>query len=244
MSMQSINPMHQFEINNLFLVSFFDTFYFYITNLNLVFTSVILTFFVFGFLFKKHSKLMPNKFQIAIESFIESVYTLVENNLNGKAKIYSNYIFSIFVFLLISNLYGLAPFSFAITSHISVTIAVALLVFLSTLIILLFRKGFRFFGTFIPHGTPTFMAPLIFVLELFSFFIRPVSLSVRLASNMIAGHVLVEILAIFVIMLKYFGFLPFLFLYIITLMEIGVCLLQAYIFTIFTCVYINEAFEH
>ncbi len=242
--MQSINPMHQFEVKKLFSVSFFDYFHFYITNVTFVFSAVIGTIFIAGFLFKYKKRIMPNKFQVAIENFIESIYILIDVNLEGHAKKFLNYIFSIFVFVLILNLYGLAPFSFAVTSHLSVTITVALLVFILTLFILIKRKGVKFLGAFIPHGTPIFMAPLIFILEFFSFFIRPVSLSVRLASNMIAGHVLVEIIAIFVIMLKYLGFLPFFFLYCITLMEIGVCFLQAYIFTIFTCVYINEAYSH
>ena len=152
-------------------------------------------------------------------------------------------IFSIFTFVLFCNLLGLTPYSFTSTSQIIVTITLALICFFTVTIFAIVRNGFGgFLHMFLPSGVPLWMAPAIFVIELFSFLIRPVTLSVRLFANMVAGHVLLKVVAGFIISLGIvFGILPFLFSVIMTGFELFVAVLQAYIFAILVCAYIGQA---
>jgi F-type H+-transporting ATPase subunit a len=147
--------------------------------------------------------------------------------------------------VLLLNLIGLIPGTFAQTSHISITFTLAMMIFLVCVLATIAKKGLGFFKIFLPEGTPLWMAPLMFVLEFFSYLVRPVSLSVRLAANMIAGHVMLDVIAFFVITLGSvmfaLGLLPFAFLVVLMAFEVFVAFLQAYIFSIFACVYINEA---
>lgn len=244
MSSGAINPIHQFEIHNAFVLKFLNKEILHFTNMQMTFILISFIIFIFGLFFKNYSKIIPSKLQTLLEYFISSVDDILNKSLDKKALQYKPFVFSLFVFILLSNILGLLPYSFTSTSHISVTLTLALMVFILTLFILIFRHKLFFFKIFIPKGTPLWLAPLIFILEFFSFFIRPVSLSIRLSANMIAGHVLLEVLAFFVIMMKIFGFLPFFVLIVMFGFELFVAFLQSYIFTIFTCVYINEALHH
>jgi F-type H+-transporting ATPase subunit a len=133
------------------------------------------------------------------------------------------------------------PYGFTVTSHISVTFAIAVAVFLAVTITGFVKHGLHFLSLFLPQGTPIYIAPIMIVIELFSFLSRPISLAVRLAGNMIAGHVLLKVLAGFVVMMGVWGFLPIPFMVIMVGFEIFVAILQAYLFTILTCVYLNDA---
>lgn len=236
----TINPMHQFELENIVNINFFG-YNFSLTNgsIALLLTVVIALF--FGIYLFKSRKLVPSKSQSALELFLLTIRNIVNSSLEESGKKYIPFVFSIFLFILLLNLLGLIPGSFAQTSHISITFAIAIMVFFLCILITLVKKGFGFFKIFLPSGTPWWLAPLLFVLELFSYLVRPVSLSVRLAANMIAGHVMLDVIAFFVIMMGIFGVLPFTFLSILMAFELFVAFLQAYIFSVFACVYINEA---
>jgi F-type H+-transporting ATPase subunit a len=232
--------MHQFELENIVNINFFG-YNFSLTNgsIALLLTVVIALFFSIS-LFKSR-KLVPSKSQSALELFLLTIRNIVNSSLEESGKKYIPFVFSIFLFILLLNLLGLIPGSFAQTSHISITFAIAMMVFFLCVLITLVKKGFGFFKIFLPSGTPWWLAPLLFILELFSYLVRPVSLSVRLAANMIAGHVMLDVIAFFVIMMGIFGILPFTFLSILMAFELFVAFLQAYIFSVFACVYINEA---
>jgi F-type H+-transporting ATPase subunit a len=176
----------------------------------------------------------------------ELIYGLVtdmlDQNVGPKGRKFVPVIFSLFLFILICNLLGMLPYSFTVTSHISITFALAILVFFIVTIVGFIRHGFHFFSLFLPKGTPWWLAPLMIIIELFTYLARPVSLSLRLAANMVAGHVLLKVMAGFVVTLAiYFKILPIPLMVILVGFEIFVAILQAYIFTILSCVYLNDA---
>ena len=235
-----INPMHQFELKNFVNIEFFG-YNFSLTNGSVVMFTTILIALFFSFALKKCNKLIPTRGQSALEMSLNTIRNIVAEGLGEAGKNYVPFVFSIFLFVLLLNLLGLVPVSFAETSHISITFAIAMIIFAVCLLITIAKKGILFFQIFLPAGVPLWLAPLMFVLEFFSYCVRPVSLSVRLAANMIAGHVMLDVIAFFVVVMGIFGILPFAFLSILMAFELFVAFLQAYIFSVFACMYINEA---
>ena len=237
----SVNPMHQFELKNFVNIEFFGH-NFSITNGTIVLCFTFLLSLLFAFLLKRSNKLIPSRGQSALEMSLLTIRNIVSSALGEVGKRYVPFVFSIFLFVLLLNLIGLIPGTFAQTSHISITFALAMILFFLCVVITIAKRGlFGFIKSFLPAGTPWWLAPLMFVLVFFSYLVRPVSLSVRLASNMIAGHVMLDVIAFFVIMMGVFGVLPFTFLSVLMAFELFVAFLQAYIFSIFACVYLNEA---
>jgi len=152
------------------------------------------------------------------------------------------FVLSIFMLVLTLNIFGALPYSFTVTSHISVTFALAAMVFCFVTILGFIRQGAGFLSMFLPHGVPILLAPLMILIELFSYLTRPISLSMRLAANMTIGHVLLVVVIGFTSVLGVWGgWLPISFAALFMAFEIFVAILQAYIFTIFTCVYLNDA---
>ena len=157
-------------------------------------------------------------------------------------------VFSIFMFILISNVVGLIPYNFTVASHLIITVALALLVFVTVLIYGFWKNGLRFLNLFVPKGIPIYILPAIVLIEVFSFFVRPVSHSVRLFANMLAGHITLKVFAGFVTMLGGFGLagwigaiIPLGMTVALTALELLVAVLQAYVFAILTCIYLNDA---
>ncbi|NDA91594.1 MAG: ATP synthase F0 subunit A, partial [Alphaproteobacteria bacterium] len=148
----------------------------------------------------------------------------------------------LFMFIMVCNLFGMIPYGFTVTSHISITFALAMMVFLLVTLLGFILHGFHFFSLFLPAGTPWWLAPLMILIELFAYLARPVSLSLRLAANMVAGHVLLKVIAGFIVsMAFYLKIFPIPFISVLIGFEIFVAILQAYIFTILSCVYLNDA---
>jgi F-type H+-transporting ATPase subunit a len=145
------------------------------------------------------------------------------------------------MFILLGNLLGLIPYSFTYTSHIIVTFGMALIVFLGTTIIGFAKHGLKFFGFFLPHGTPIFIAPLLVPIEVLSYFTRPVSLSLRLFANMTAGHTLLKVFGGFVFAMGFLGFVPLAATIALFGLEFLVAFLQAYVFAVLTCIYLHDA---
>ena len=237
---EAINPMRQFQLKHFVDIEFFG-YNFSITNGFAMLALTLLIGLIFGIILKKSTALAPSLGRSALEMSLLTIRNIVAESLGEIGKKYVPFVFSIFLFILLLNLLGLIPGLFAQTSHISITFALAMIVFIVCVLITIAKCGLGFFKIFIPAGTPWWLAPLLFILEMFSYFVRPVSLSVRLAANMIAGHVMLDVIAFFVIMMGIFGVLPFSFLSILMAFELFVAFLQAYIFSIFACVYINEA---
>ena len=185
--------------------------------------------------------MIPGRIQAMSELFYEFIANMIRDNVGSAGKKFFPFIFSLFIFTLFGNILGMLPYGYTFTSQIAVTFFMAMVVFLGVTLIGLFKHGLHFFSLFFPHGAPLFTAPILIPIELVSYLSRPISLSVRLFANMTVGHVLLKVLAGFVIALGFFGVVPLVVLVAITALELLVALLQAYIFTILCCIYLNDA---
>jgi len=189
----------------------------------------------------RHRAMVPGRLQSMAELSYELIANLLRDNVGKQGMPYFPFVFSVFMFILAANLLGMLPYSFTFTSHIIVTFAMAATIFVGVTIIGFARHGLHFFSLFLPSGTPIFLAPLIILIEIISYFVRPVSLSVRLFGNMVAGHTMLKVFAGFVIALGIFGVAPLILIVALTGLEIGIAIIQAYVFTILTCIYLNDA---
>lgn len=185
--------------------------------------------------------MIPGRIQAMSELFYEFIANMIRDNVGSAGKKFFPFIFTLFIFTLFGNILGMLPYGYTFTSQIAVTFFMAMVVFLGVTLIGLFKHGLHFFSLFFPHGAPLFTAPILIPIELVSYLSRPISLSVRLFANMTVGHVLLKVLAGFVVALGFFGFVPLIVLVAITALELLVALLQAYIFTILCCIYLNDA---
>jgi F-type H+-transporting ATPase subunit a len=210
------------------------------TNASLWMLLTIATITLFMFMGTRRLALVPGRWQSASEMMVEFVSSIVQENAGKDAMKFFPLIFTLFMFILFCNVLGMVPTSFTVTSHIIVTFAIAAFVFIGVTVLGFLRHGTHFLSLFLPAGTPWWMAPLMVLIELVSYLARPVSLSIRLAANMLAGHLLLKIVAGFV-MVGLFGIFPFAFLLIFTAFEIFIACLQAYIFTLLACIYLNDA---
>lgn len=185
--------------------------------------------------------MIPGRIQAMAELFYEFIANMIRDNVGSAGKKFFPFIFSLFIFTLFGNILGMLPYGYTFTSQIAVTFFMAMVVFLGVTLIGLYKHGLHFFSLFFPHGAPLFTAPILIPIELVSYLSRPISLSVRLFANMTVGHVLLKVLAGFVVALGIFGVVPLVVLIAITALELLVALLQAYIFTILCCIYLNDA---
>ena len=184
---------------------------------------------------------VPGRWQLLAELSYEFIAKMVSDNIGKEGKPYFSFIFTIFMFVLFGNFLGMLPYSFTFTSHIAVTLTMALVIFVLVTVIAFMKHGMHFFSFFLPAGVPIFLAPLMIVIEVISYFTRPFSLSIRLFANMMAGHTLLKVVGGFVFPLGLLGIVPVAGLVAITGLEFLIAFLQAYIFTILTCIYINDA---
>jgi F-type H+-transporting ATPase subunit a len=185
--------------------------------------------------------LVPGRLQSIAELLHEFVAGMVRENVGAEGQKYFPLVFSIFIFILFGNLLGLIPYSFTFTGQIVVTFALALFVFLFVTVIAFIRHGIRFFTFFFPPGAPLLMAPLLVPIEIISYLTRPVSLSLRLFANMLAGHTMLVVFAGFTVALGFLGFLPLSFNVALIALEVVINILQAYVFAILTCLYLSDA---
>lgn len=243
------SPLAQFEITPLISLPPVLGYDISFTNSSLFMVLSLLSVWLFFELAMKSKALVPGRLQSVAEMSYEFIGNMIRDNAGKEGRQFFPIVFTLFMFVLASNLWGMVPYSFTVTSHIAITFALALFIFLGVTLVALYKHGLKFFGFFLPHGTPLVMAPVMYLIELFSYLARPVSLSVRLAANMMAGHTMLKVIAGFVIMLLNIGgivgmasgTIPLALLIVLTGFEIFVAVLQAYIFTILTCVYLNDA---
>ena len=190
----------------------------------------------------KKNSLLPNKIQLLAELSYTFVSKMFIDTAGSKAKPYFAFIFSLFMFVLFCNMFGMIPYTFTVTSHIIVTFVLAAFIFIGVTIVGFAKHGFGYLKLFVPSGVPAVLLPLIVVIEIISYLSRPVSLSVRLFANMMAGHTMMKVFGGFVISLGIVGgWLPLSFSVALTGLEILVAFLQAYVFAILTCIYLNDA---
>ena len=239
------SPLHQFEIVKLIPINVggLDISF---TNSSLWMVIVTATLCLLGHIVTRESALVPSRLQYVYESAYNFIADVLKSSLGREGRVFFPYVFPLFLFILMSNLMGLLPYSFTVTSHIIVTFALALTVFISATIVGIIKHGTHFFRTFFPAGTPLFVAPILIPIEIISFLARPISLAVRLFANMVAGHVMIKIFAGFVGMLlksplAVICILPLLLNTVLTGFEVMIALLQAYVFTLLTCIYLNDA---
>ena len=197
---------------------------------------------VFMLLGTRKQAIVPGRWQSLCEGMYDFVSNLLKENVGNEGRAYFPFIFSLFMFILFCNLFGLLPGAFTVTSHIIVTVAMALFVFVGVTIIGIVRHGLHFFTYFVPQGAPVWLIPVMIPIEILSYFIRPMSLSVRLFANMVAGHVMLAVIGGFVVAMGvWFGWIPLAFVTVLFGLELLIACLQAYVFTILTCIYLHDA---
>ncbi|OYR08988.1 F0F1 ATP synthase subunit A [Brucella grignonensis] len=203
-----------------------------------------------GFLFmaSRRSRVVPGRWQSSAEMLYEFVSKTIRENAGEHGMKFFPLVFSLFMFILVANLIGMFPYAFTVTSHIIVTFALAMLVFLTVTIYGLLRHGFKFFRLFMPAGVPVMLAPIIVPIELMSYISRPISHSVRLFAVMLAGHITLKVFAGFVVGLGGLGSLglisaimPLAMTVALTALELLMAIIQAYVFTMLSCMYLNDA---
>lgn len=243
-----IDPIHQFNIDKIFTIG-------HIGNQEIAFTNssaymfgsvALISLLMIGGMAGR--QLVPGRIQSMAELSYEFVANTVRSTAGTEGMKFFPLVFSLFMFIGVSNLIGIIPYTFTVSSHIIVTVSLALLVFLTVLIYGFYKNGLKFFKLFVPQGVPIVILPLVVAIEIISFLSRPVSHSVRLFANMLAGHITLKVFASFVTMLGAFGvagwlgaILPLGLTVALTALELLVAFLQAYVFTILTCIYINDA---
>ena len=188
----------------------------------------------------RRGALVPTRLQSLAELSYEFVANMVRDNMGTEGIEFFPLVFAIFMFVLFGNFLGLIPYSFSFTGQIVVTFALAIFVFVLATAVGFIKHGFHFFSFFMPPGAPLFMAPVLVPIEFISYMSRPVSLGIRLFANMMAGHTMMAVFAGFTLTLGFFGFFPILINVAMFGLEVIVCALQAYVFTILTCLYLRD----
>ena len=236
------NPMTQFEVYRIgpeIKIGAFDISF---TNASLFMVVSSLAILIIFNLGSKKNSMLPSKVQLLAELSYTFVSKMISDTAGSKAKPYFAFIFSLFMFVLFCNMFGMIPYTFTVTSHIIVTFVLAAFIFIAVTVIGFINHGFGYLKLFVPSGVPVVLLPLIVIIEIISYLSRPISLSVRLFANMMAGHTMMKVFGGFVISLGIVGgWLPLSFSVALTGLEILVAFLQAYVFAILTCIYLNDA---
>lgn len=235
------SPLAQFEIKTLVPIEMFGVdASFTNSSLFMVLTVITVSLFLLGGM--RRSAIIPGRWQSMAELSYVFIANMVKDNVGSEGRPYFPFIFTIFMFILVGNFWGMMPYSFTFTSHIAVTFAMAFFVFIGVTVIAIAKHKLKFLTFFMPPGVPMVMAPLLVPIEIISYISRPISLSVRLFANMLAGHTLLKVFAGFIISLGVAaGWLPFVFVVALTGLEFVIAFLQAFVFAILTCLYLNDA---
>lgn len=233
-------PLDQFEIHRILDINIFgiDASF---TNSSMWMVIVVVSITLFLTLSMRGRAMVPGRWQSLAEAAYGLIAGAVRDNVGSEGRAYFPFVFTIFMFILFANFLGLIPFSFTVTSHIIVTFMFAAFIFLGVTILGIVRHKFKFFTLFAPPGVPIYLAPLLIPIEIIGYLTRPISLSVRLAANMLAGHTMLKVFAGFIVSMGIFGFAPFAAVIAIYALEVIVAFLQAYVFAVLTCLYLSDA---
>lgn len=242
------SPIEQFEIKPLFSLGHIGGHEIAFTNSSLYMVIAVAGISALMLGATSSRSVIPGRFQSVAELSYEFVAETLRSSAGREGMKFFPLVFSLFMFILTLNVIGIVPYTFTVTSHIIITLSLALIVFLTVLGYGIYKNGFKFLKLFVPHGIPIYILPLIVIIEVLSFISRPISHSVRLFANMLAGHITLKVFAGFVTMLGAAGAvgwagatLPLAMVVALTALEILVAFLQAYVFTILTCIYLNDA---
>jgi F-type H+-transporting ATPase subunit a len=243
-----IDPIHQFQISNIVPIVTIGKYQIYFTNSALFMLIIIVMVSALLIGATAPRAVVPGRLQSVAEMSYEFIANMLRTSAGTEGMKFFPFVFTLFMFVLFANLIGLIPYSFTVTSQLIITATLALSVFFVVVGYGLWRNGLHFFNLFVPKGVPIYILPAIVVIEVLSFLSRPVSHSVRLFANMLAGHITLQVFAGFIIMLAGFGVLgwlgaalPLILVIMLTALEFLVAFLQAYVFAILTCIYLNDA---
>lgn len=243
-----MNPIEQFEIKKHFVLGTIAGREIAFTNSALFMLIIVLAVSLLMIGATSSRALVPGHLQSVAEMFYEAVANTLRRSAGPEGMKFLPFVFTLFMFVLFANLIGLIPYMFTVTSHIIITSALAGLVFLVVVSYGLWNNGLRFFNLFVPKGVPIYILPFVVCIEVLSFLSRPISHSVRLFANMLAGHITLQVFAGFITMIGAFGVLgwlgaalPFALVVALIALELLVAFLQAYVFAILTCIYLNDA---
>ena len=243
-----INPIEQFEIHDMMPMVSMGGHQIAFTNSALYMLLTVLVVSALLIAATARRAVVPGRLQSIAEMSYEFVAHTVQSSTGSEGMKFFPFVFTLFMFVLVANLIGLIPYSFTVTSQLVVTGALALTVFFVVVGYGFYRHGLHFLNLFVPKGVPSYILPAIVVIEVLSFLTRPLSHSVRLFANMLAGHITLQVFAAFIIMLAGFGVLgwfgavlPFAMVVVLFALELLVAVLQAYVFAILTCIYLNDA---
>jgi F-type H+-transporting ATPase subunit a len=243
-----VDPIHQFQITKLLTIAKIGSAEIVLTNSALFMIVAVTAISAFLIVSTRSRALVPGRLQAVSEMLYEFVADMLRDAAGPEAKKFFPLVFTLFSFILVANVMGLIPYGFTVTSHIIITAALALLVFFTVIIAGFWKHGLRFLRVFVPSGIPIYILPLVTAIEVMSFITRPLSHSVRLFANMLAGHITLKVFAGFVTMLGALGVLgivgaivPLALTIALTALETLVAVLQAYVFAILTCIYLNDA---
>jgi len=244
-----MDPIHQFEIKKFFVLGHIGSAEIAFTNsaLYMLIAVAVIGLLIIGGTSRR--ALVPGRLQSVAELSYEFVAKAVESNAGPEGMKFFPFVFSLFMFILVLNLIGLIPYSFAVTAQIIITAALAVMVFLTVIIAGFWKHGFGFLRIFVPTGVPIYLVPLVSAIEVISFISRPLSHSVRLFGNILAGHITIQVFAGFIVTLGaawgalgWIGaILPFSMTVALIALDMLVAFLQAYVFAILTCIYLNDA---
>ena len=233
-------PLSQFEIKTLLPIRLGEADISF-TNSSLMMVIALVLIAAFLMLGVRRRALVPGRWQSMVELSYEFIVGLLRETVGADGRRYFPFVFTLFMFVLFGNMLGMIPYSFTFTSHIIVTFALAAVVFVGVTILGFVKHGFHFVTFFVPPGVSIALWPLLIPIEIISYLSRPISLSVRLFANMLAGHTLLKVFAGFVPALGAAGILPLAFVAALSGLELVIAFLQAYVFAILTCLYINDA---
>ena len=248
-----ISPLDQFEIRNLFSIEtpLLDNMNISITNIALYMTIAAFLAFSVSILANNIGNITPNKWSLANETLYATILSIVVNQINNKnGQAYFPFMYALFIFILINNLIGMVPYSFASTSHFILTFSLSFTVVLGATVLGFKEHGLKFFSLFVPAGCPLGLLPLLVLIEFISYLARNVSLGLRLAANILSGHMLLNILSGFTynimssgIVFFFLGLLPLSFIIAFSGLELGIAFIQSQVFVVLSCSYIKDALE-
>lgn len=246
-----ISPLDQFEVRDLIDLNLINFLHLSITNIGLYLILGFLSILIINILSTNYNKLVPNNWSIGQESLYVTIHSIVTNQINSKnGQVYFPFIYTLFIFILVNNLIGMVPYSFASTSHFILTFALSFTIVLGATILGFQKHGLKFFSLFVPAGCPLALLPLLVAIEFISYLARNISLGLRLAANITAGHMLLNILSGFTyniitsgIIFFILGLIPLAFIIAFSGLEIGIALIQAQVFVVLTSGYIKDGLD-
>jgi F-type H+-transporting ATPase subunit a len=246
------SPLDQFEIRNyVTLDSSLLSIHLSLTNIGLYLISGTMLVLLVSFIANNNNKIIPNNWSLSAESLYDTAHSIVVNQINAnKGQIYFPFIFALFIFILVNNLIGMIPYSFASTSHFILTFSISFTIVLGATFLGFQKHGLHFFSLFVPAGCPLGLLPLLVLIEFISYLARNVSLGLRLSANILSGHMLLNILAGFCynimnsgLLFFFLGLIPLAFIIAFSGLELGIAFIQAQVFVVLTSSYIKDALE-